>query len=73
MTRNSEFGNFTVPKLHQRGMNVFPGITNEQAPFGWVLGVNENYLPRAAYYILQAFFLYFFSEEFNEWQASAKH
>ena len=31
MTTNAEFGNLTVPKLHQRGMNVFPGITNEQA------------------------------------------
>ena len=42
-------------------------------PFGWVLGVKENYLPRAAYYILQAFFLYFFSEDFNGWQTSAEH
>ena len=31
VTTNAEFGHFTVPKLHQRRMNVFPGITNEQA------------------------------------------
>lgn len=42
-------------------------------PFGWVLGVRENCLPSTAYYTLQALFLYFFSEEFNEWWASAEH
>lgn len=60
VTTNAEFGNLTVPKLHHRGINVFPG------PFGWVLGVRENYLPSTAYYTLQAFFLNFFSEQFNE-------
>ena len=70
VTTNAEFGNFTVPKLHQGG---WMGYNKWTGPFGWVLGVKENYLPRAAHYIIQAFFLYIFSEEFNEWQASAEH
>ena len=73
VTTNAEFGNFYSSKVTSKEDECLSRYNKWTGPFGWVLGVKENYLPRAAYYILQAFFLYFFSEEFNGWQTSAEH